>query len=233
MRENRQFTCRPNESHFASFFSFLVAVYIAMISTFKRCANWNFASLKRTLSSIREDHKVNWTKYAKAMAKAPKSRRAQELIESHGINWETWKAFCSPLCTLFLQNPISFVETHCVGSDVDFNNIFRTHKPSKRSTGRTTPRMEDLFVRSILLPMYYRDENVVDSLEQMSSATDLRAPHEWYPETRSMVRKIVFHCGPTNSGKVLPFNKTNGTFILYSLIHIVDGLDIPCAVPVK
>jgi len=26
-------------------------------------------------------------------------------------------------------------------------------------------------------------------------------PHEWYPEARKMKRKIIFHHGPTNSGK--------------------------------
>jgi ATP-dependent RNA helicase SUPV3L1/SUV3 len=31
--------------------------------------------------------------------------------------------------------------------------------------------------------------------------TDLKKPHEWYPLTRIMKRKIIFHGGPTNSGK--------------------------------
>ncbi|XXQ36084.1 RNA helicase [Plasmodiophora brassicae] len=31
--------------------------------------------------------------------------------------------------------------------------------------------------------------------------TDLRGPSQWYPLARSMKRHIVFHCGPTNSGK--------------------------------
>ena len=26
-------------------------------------------------------------------------------------------------------------------------------------------------------------------------------PHEWYPEARQMNRKIIYHHGPTNSGK--------------------------------
>ena len=30
---------------------------------------------------------------------------------------------------------------------------------------------------------------------------DLTNPPNWYPEARALNRKIVFHSGPTNSGK--------------------------------
>lgn len=33
------------------------------------------------------------------------------------------------------------------------------------------------------------------------SFSDLRIPHEWYPASRIMKRKIIYHGGPTNSGK--------------------------------
>lgn len=36
----------------------------------------------------------------------------------------------------------------------------------------------------------------------LSQMTDMRLPHEWYPYARLMKRKIVYHGGPTNSGKV-------------------------------
>ena len=36
---------------------------------------------------------------------------------------------------------------------------------------------------------------------KMRSSADLRSPHEWYPEARKLKRKVVFHAGPTNSGK--------------------------------
>ncbi len=37
----------------------------------------------------------------------------------------------------------------------------------------------------------------------MATTSDLRIPHEWYPATRLSKRKIIYHGGPTNSGKVL------------------------------
>ena len=32
-------------------------------------------------------------------------------------------------------------------------------------------------------------------------SSDLTDPPNWYPEAREMDRKIIFHAGPTNSGK--------------------------------
>ncbi|KAJ1271335.1 hypothetical protein BS78_06G121100 [Paspalum vaginatum] len=46
--------------------------------------------------------------------------------------------------------------------------------------------------------------NFADELKQHKSvmaAADLTAPHAWYPFARAMRRRIVYHCGPTNSGK--------------------------------
>ncbi|ONI19266.1 hypothetical protein PRUPE_3G268500 [Prunus persica] len=35
----------------------------------------------------------------------------------------------------------------------------------------------------------------------MIESADLTKPHTWFPFARAMKRKIVYHCGPTNSGK--------------------------------
>lgn len=37
--------------------------------------------------------------------------------------------------------------------------------------------------------------------EELRKISDLGLPHSWYPEARSKIRKIIFHSGPTNSGK--------------------------------
>uniref|UniRef100_T1JH79 ATP-dependent RNA helicase SUV3 homolog, mitochondrial n=1 Tax=Strigamia maritima TaxID=126957 RepID=T1JH79_STRMM len=38
-------------------------------------------------------------------------------------------------------------------------------------------------------------------MDDLKKISDLRLPANWYSEARSMDRKIIFHCGPTNSGK--------------------------------
>ena len=37
--------------------------------------------------------------------------------------------------------------------------------------------------------------------EELRKISDLGLPHSWYPEARAKIRKVVFHAGPTNSGK--------------------------------
>lgn len=40
-----------------------------------------------------------------------------------------------------------------------------------------------------------------DKYRKLEMQTDLTKPHEWYPRARLDKRKIIFHAGPTNSGK--------------------------------
>ncbi|KAL6130438.1 hypothetical protein ACLB2K_068817 [Fragaria x ananassa] len=35
----------------------------------------------------------------------------------------------------------------------------------------------------------------------MVASADLTKPHTWFPFSRAMKRKVIYHCGPTNSGK--------------------------------
>ncbi|XP_060828972.1 ATP-dependent RNA helicase SUV3 homolog, mitochondrial [Bombus pascuorum] len=41
----------------------------------------------------------------------------------------------------------------------------------------------------------------IDCLDELRKISDLRNPLYWYPIARSKNRKIIFHAGPTNSGK--------------------------------
>ena len=41
----------------------------------------------------------------------------------------------------------------------------------------------------------------ITQYQALDSKTDLTKPHEWYPHARLDLRKIIFHAGPTNSGK--------------------------------
>lgn len=48
------------------------------------------------------------------------------------------------------------------------------------------------------------EENFAEQLQvfrERRQGADLRQPHTWYPLARSMKRRIIFHAGPTNSGK--------------------------------
>lgn len=39
-------------------------------------------------------------------------------------------------------------------------------------------------------------------MDDLKKISDLRDPANWYPDARAIQRKVIFHAGPTNSGKV-------------------------------
>ncbi|XP_055692792.1 ATP-dependent RNA helicase SUV3 homolog, mitochondrial [Lutzomyia longipalpis] len=41
----------------------------------------------------------------------------------------------------------------------------------------------------------------LDCMDDLKKISDLRTPANWYPNARAINRKIIFHSGPTNSGK--------------------------------
>ncbi|XP_035218990.1 ATP-dependent RNA helicase SUPV3L1, mitochondrial-like isoform X2 [Stegodyphus dumicola] len=41
----------------------------------------------------------------------------------------------------------------------------------------------------------------LECMEELKQISDLRQPANWYPGARSIHRKLIFHAGPTNSGK--------------------------------
>ncbi|KAM3968178.1 suv3 RNA helicase [Aphomia sociella] len=56
-----------------------------------------------------------------------------------------------------------------------------------------------------LFPYFLRHARLafphLDCLDDLKKISDLRTPANWYTQARSMIRKIIFHAGPTNSGK--------------------------------
>ncbi|CAG5854446.1 unnamed protein product [Menidia menidia] len=42
---------------------------------------------------------------------------------------------------------------------------------------------------------------MLDCMDDLRKISDLRVPANWYPEARAIQRKVIFHSGPTNSGK--------------------------------
>ncbi|XP_064631088.1 ATP-dependent RNA helicase SUPV3L1, mitochondrial-like [Lineus longissimus] len=56
-----------------------------------------------------------------------------------------------------------------------------------------------------ILPYFLRHAREIfphlECMDDLKKISDLRLPANWYPEARAIERKIVFHAGPTNSGK--------------------------------
>lgn len=56
-----------------------------------------------------------------------------------------------------------------------------------------------------IYPYFMRHAKIIfpmlDCMDDLRKISDLRVPANWYPEARAIQRKVIFHAGPTNSGK--------------------------------
>lgn len=79
----------------------------------------------------------------------------------------------------------------------------------------------------------------LEAMDDLRIISDLTRPHNWYPEARSVTRKIFFHAGPTNSGKTYHALKRFGEaksavfcgplkLLAAEVFHRTNELGIPC-----
>ncbi|KAM7515423.1 hypothetical protein LguiA_005006 [Lonicera macranthoides] len=62
----------------------------------------------------------------------------------------------------------------------------------------------------------------------MIDSADLFKPHTWFPFARAMKRKIVYHCGPTNSGKT--YNALQ-RLLAMEVFDKMTALGVYCSLP--
>ena len=107
----------------------------------------------------------------------------RKLSEENGLNSK-----------LFNEAFISF-RKHCVETKVLAPELHLILSDILQNVGN----IDDLF------PYFLRHAKLMfphlECIEELKKISDLRLPPNWYPEARSMTRKVIFHCGPTNSGK--------------------------------
>lgn len=73
-------------------------------------------------------------------------------------------------------------------------------------TSLTGLELEELEEHIGELYLHYLEETHPEQLEisvALCDLTDMRRPHEWFPKARSLKRRIIYHYGPTNSGKTM------------------------------
>ncbi|CAL0298996.1 unnamed protein product [Lupinus luteus] len=86
-----------------------------------------------------------------------------------------------------------------------FQNFFRTKCSADVAKYLVSLRAGDDAVR-FLFPIFVEFclENFPDEMKRFRSmveSADLTKPHTWFLFARAIKRKIIYHCGPTNSGK--------------------------------
>jgi len=124
----------------------------------------------------------------------------------HYIEASSWLGFLSNFRRCLVIRPIEYL-----GSRVEFDRLCFDLKKILPSTdsGRvaidTTVdaflQCKDSLFQLILSKALVDLSDTIKAFQSLNMTTDLKKPHEWYPLTRIMKRKIIFHGGPTNSGK--------------------------------
>lgn len=108
---------------------------------------------------------------------------------------------------------------------------------SDLAKGHAKANVDDLFPHFIAhARKVYPHLQFMDELKKIS---DLRLPHNWYQEARNIQRKIIFHAGPTNSGKTYQalekyFSAKSGIYLgplkllASEVFHKTNNAGIPC-----
>jgi len=95
---------------------------------------------------------------------------------------------------LFHQAYVSF-RRYCVEAETLPTDLHITYSDIIRGAGHSDD----------LIPYFLRHARTIFPhllcMDDLRKISDLREPANWYPEARAINRRIVFHAGPTNSGK--------------------------------
>lgn len=67
--------------------------------------------------------------------------------------------------------------------------------------GTVAGRILQTFCPALADHLHDRHAKLIEQYRIVDAQTDLTKPHEWYPRARLDRRKIIYHGGPTNSGK--------------------------------
>ncbi|KAG7384685.1 ATP-dependent RNA helicase supv3l1, mitochondrial [Phytophthora pseudosyringae] len=149
-------------------------------------------------SSAAELQSVQWPselakRVHRRMRNFPRNYEAKELVVEAGMNPAEWAIAASSFRKSFLSEPAKYfadqAELLAFGRDLD--------DVKRHNSFIFYPYFLDFANTSNYLPTD-QDKDNVQSLQQI---TDLRLPHEMYPFATAMKRKIIYHEGPTNSGK--------------------------------
>ncbi|ETO67780.1 hypothetical protein F444_15334 [Phytophthora nicotianae P1976] len=157
--------------------------------------------VQRSFSSTAVEKEVQSVKWPSDLAKRvhrrmrhfPRNYEAKELAVEAGMNQTEWAIAAASFRKSFLSEPSKYFE-----DQEELLAFVRDLDDVKRHNSFIFyPYFVDYAKSNSYLPTDQDNDNVL-SLQQL---TDLRLPHEMYPYATAMKRKIIYHEGPTNSGK--------------------------------
>ncbi len=129
----------------------------------------------------------------------------QDEAEKRSLDKPVWKAYVNTFRREIFNKPNTIDNVETKNQFVQaIENIHITsglHHDSAEYHQQIAAEKKSLF--SIIISKAEIDlRELINTSNLLTSTSDLRVPHDWYPVTRLTKRKIIYHGGPTNSGKV-------------------------------
>jgi ATP-dependent RNA helicase SUPV3L1/SUV3 len=123
-----------------------------------------------------------WTTYLSTFRR----KLVKEPVNCFGRNEELLE-FCNKLDALSKETE----EAELVGK---YDDIDKPEKP-------TLKKCKDFLFEVMMKDAEVELKDSINMYKRLLETSDLRSPNEWYPYARLIKRKIIYHGGPTNSGK--------------------------------
>ncbi|CAH0513263.1 unnamed protein product [Peronospora belbahrii] len=145
-----------------------------------------------------ERERVQWPsdlaqRVHRRMRNFPRNYEVKELVIEAGMNPAEWTVAASSFRKSLLAEPFQYFEnqTELLAFGRDLDNV----------KGYNSFIFYPYFLDYAKAKNYLtRDSDNANALS-LQQITDLRLPHEMYPFATAMKRRIIYHEGPTNSGK--------------------------------
>ena len=125
-------------------------------------------------------------------------------LKSNYLDIFNWKNYLNTYRRGLIKSPSSILSTQeCLDlqdmmEKVDLANVLDLSEPLSSKEGM---EVKDSLFRMAYSSALHELKIVIDMNKVLAHNSDLTMPHEWYPYARLMKRKIIYHGGPTNSGK--------------------------------
>ncbi|KAG1705594.1 hypothetical protein DVH05_003281 [Phytophthora capsici] len=156
------------------------------------------SSYSTAAAVAKETSRIKWPselakRVHRRMRNFPRNYEVKELVVEAGMNPAEWALAASSFRKSFLSEPSKYFEDQeelmAFGRDLD--------DVKRHNSFIFYPYFLDFIKTNNYLVTNEENDNAL-SLQKL---TDLRLPHEMYPFATAIKRKIIYHVGPTNSGK--------------------------------
>lgn len=140
-----------------------------------------------------------------------------------GVDSQNWTSFTQSQCDLIVNGPEHYF--HDPKEYAEFKkHVSHLHTSKNRWVIK---KASDFLVKILLKKAEESLSSIIVANKTLQTSHNLSSPMYWFPMARMMKRKVIYHGGPTNSGKVRKFVFASIFFLFFSFCELFST-DISC-----